>query len=92
MTQYNTLKAKLYNSQLNKSKPGVKSGTKVTLKISLNVVGDSNVENSFPHKLLLANTQVSKLCKAFANSSSANVKLSKTLLHKIEQGIRRSFR
>ena len=36
--------------------------------------------------MLLANTQVSKLCKAFANSSSANVKLSKTLLHKIEQG------
>ena len=39
MTQYNTLKAKLYNSQLNKSKPGIKSGTKVTLKISLSVVG-----------------------------------------------------
>ena len=30
-------------------------------------------------------TQVSKLCKAFANDSSANIKLSKTQLHKIGQ-------
>ena len=37
------------------------------------------------HKLLLTITQVSKLRKAFANSSSANMKLSKTQLQKIEQ-------
>ena len=43
-----------------------------------------DVENNFPHKLLLTNTQVSKLRKAFANNSSANIKLSKTQLHKIE--------
>ena len=41
-------------------------------------VGDSNDENSFPHKLLLSNTQVSKLYKTFANGLSANIKLSKT--------------
>ena len=35
------------------------------------------------HKLLLTNTQVSRLRKAFANDSSANIKLSKTHLHKI---------
>ena len=35
--------------------------------------------------MLLTNTQVSKLRKAFANSSSANVILSKTQLHKIGQ-------
>ena len=35
--------------------------------------------------MLLAITQVSKLCKAFANSSTANIKLSKTQLHKIWQ-------
>ena len=35
--------------------------------------------------MLLTNTQVSKLCKAFANGSSANIKLSKTQLHKIGQ-------
>ena len=44
----------------------------------------TDVENNFPHKLLLTNTQVSKLRKAFANNSSANIKLSKTQLHKIE--------
>ena len=48
-------------------------------------VGDSNDENNFPHKLLLSNTQVSKLYKTFANGLSANIKLSKTQLHKIGQ-------
>ena len=50
-----------------------------------NVVGDSNDENNFPHKLLLTNTKVLRLRKAFANNSSANLKLSKTQLHKIGQ-------
>ena len=58
MTQYNTLNVKLSNSQLNKLKSGIKDNTEVTLKISSNVVGDSNNENNFPHKLLLTNTQV----------------------------------
>ena len=48
-------------------------------------VDDSNEENNFLHKLLLTNTQVSKLRKAFANNSSANIKLSKTQLHKTGQ-------
>ena len=61
MTQYNNLNVKLSNSRLNKLKLGIKNGTEVTLKISSNVVGDSNDENNFPHKLLLTNTQVSKL-------------------------------
>ena len=68
----------MFNSQLNKLKSGIKNGTEVTLKISSNGVGDSNDENNLPHKLLLTNTQVSKLRKAFANNSSANIKLSKT--------------
>ena len=73
------------NSQLNKLKLGIKNGTEVTLKISSDVVGDSNDENNFPHKLLLTNTQVLELGKAFANGSSANIKLSETQLHKIGQ-------
>ena len=72
-------------SQLNKFKSGIKNGTEVTFKISSNVVGDSNDENNFPHKLLLTNTQVSNLSKAFANNSTANIKLSKTKLHKTRQ-------
>ena len=42
--------------------------------ISSNFVCDSNDENNFLHKLLLTNIQVSKLRKAFANGSSANIK------------------
>ena len=49
---------------------------------------DSNNENNFPHNLLLTNTQVSRLRKAFTNNSSANIKLSKTQLHKIGQSRR----
>ena len=83
MTQYNSLNVKFSNSQLNKLKSTIKNETEVTLKLSSNVVGDSNDENKFPHKFLLTNTQVLKTRKAFANGSSANTKLSKTYLLKI---------
>ena len=73
------------NPQLNKLKLGIQNGTEVTLKISSNVVDDSNDENNFPHKLLLTNTHVLKLRKTFANGLSANIKLSKTQLRKIGQ-------
>ena len=73
------------NSQLNKLKSRIKNGAEVTLKHSLNVVNVCNDENDFLHKLLLINIQVSKLCKAFTNNSLANIKLSKTQLHKIKQ-------
>ena len=86
MTQYNTFNAKLSNSQLNKLKSGIENGNEVTLKLSSNVVCDFNdEENHFPHKLLLTKYTSSKLRKAFANNSSAHIKLSKTQLHKIGQ-------
>ena len=73
------------NSQLNKLKSRIKNDNKIILKLSSNVVGDSNDVRNFPHKLLLTNTQVSRLRKAFVNNSSANIKLPKTQLHKIGQ-------
>ena len=76
MTQHSTLNIKLSNLQLNRLKYGTKNGAEVTLKIASIIVGDSNDDNNFLHKLLLTNTQVSKLHKAFANNSSANIKLS----------------
>ena len=88
MTHYNTLNVKLSNSQPNNLKPGIKTGTVITLKISLNVDNKSKHENNFPHKLLLTNTQVSKLREAFTNNSSAKIKLSKTQLRKIAQSAR----
>ena len=42
MIQCNTLNAKLFNSQLNELKSGMKNGSEVTLKASSNVAGDCN--------------------------------------------------
>ena len=47
----------MYNLELNKLKLRIKNGTKVTLKLSSNVIGDANDENNFPHKILLTNIQ-----------------------------------
>ena len=73
------------NSQINKLKSGIKNGTEVTLNLLSNVIGNSNDENNFLHRLLLTNRQVSRLRKIFANDSLANVKLPKTQLYKIGQ-------
>ena len=72
MTQYHALNVNLSNSQLNKLKSGIKNGTDIILNLSSNLIGNSNDETNFPHKLLLTDTQVSKISKAFANCSSAN--------------------
>ena len=78
------MNVKLSNSQLSKLKSGIKMV--LTLNFSTNVMGDSNDETNFPHKLLLVtDRQVSRLFKASANKSSANIKLSKTQLSKVVQ-------
>ena len=78
MTQYNSLNLKLSNSHLDKLKAAVEDGTEVVLRLSSNMIGDSDDKINFPHELLLTNRQVSNLRKAFANKSSTNIKLSKT--------------
>ena len=78
MSQYNTLNVKLSNSQLNKLQSAIKSGTEVTLNLSWNLIGNYYNETNFPYKLTLTETQVSKIDKTFANSSSANIKFWKT--------------
>ena len=50
----------------------------VVLWLSSNMIGNSDDENNFIHKLLLTNRHVTNLCKAFENNSSANIKLSRT--------------
>ena len=56
MIQYNTLNVTFPNPQLNKLKSEIKNGTEVNWKLLSTVVGNSNEENNFPHKLLLTNT------------------------------------
>ena len=75
MTQYNSLRVKLSNLQLNKLKSGIQNGTQITLNLSSHVLGESDDETSFYHKLLLTNTKVSKIRKTFANGSSSHIKL-----------------
>ena len=88
MTQYNSLNVKLSNSQLNKLKSAIKNETEVVIRLSPNMIGDSNDEANFLHELLLTDRQVSSICKAFANNSSADIKFSKTQLSKMIQSRR----
>ena len=75
MNQYNILNLNLSNSQLNKLKSAIKNETEVVLRLSSNMIGNSNDETNFPHELLLTNRQVVNLRKAFANNSSTDIKL-----------------
>ena len=85
MTQYNSLNVKLSNSQLNKLKSSIKNETDVVLRISSNMVSNSNDNTNFPHELLLTNRQVANIRKAFAKNASTDIKLSKTQLSKMIQ-------
>ena len=67
MTQYNRLNIKVSNSQLNKLKSAIKNGADVVLRLSSNMVGNSDDETKFPHKLLLTNRQTLSFRKAFNN-------------------------
>ena len=78
MAQYNSLNVKLSNSQLNKLKSAIKNETEVVLRLSSNMIGNSDDDTNFPHKLLLTSRQVTNLCKAFSNYMSTDTKLSKT--------------
>ena len=85
MTQYNSLNVKLSNSQLSKLKSAIKNETDVVLRISSNMVGNSNDNTNFPHELSLTNRQIENICKAFANHLLTDIKLSKTQLSKMIQ-------
>ena len=85
MTQYNRLNTKLSNSQLKKLKSAIKNETDVVIRLSPNMIGDSNDKGNFPHELLLTNRQVSSIRKAFANNSLIDIKFSKTQLSKMIQ-------
>ena len=81
MLEYNiNLNIKLPSLQLNKLKCGIRNNTELNLNLSSNVIGDSNDQASFLHKLILSDRQVLMLCKALANNSSANTTLCITQL------------
>ena len=85
MTQYNRVNVKLSTSQLNKIKSAMKNENDVVIRLSLNMIGDSNDKGNFLHELLLTDRQVSSIRKAFANNSSVDIKFSKSQLSKMIQ-------
>ena len=70
------------NLKLNQLKFRIKNSTEVTLYLSSNLIRNSNDETNFRHKLLLTDTQVSKIPGALANGSSANTKFSQSQLYR----------
>ena len=85
MSQLNSLKVELSNFYLNRLKSGIKNETEIVLRLSSNIIGNSNDETNFLHKLSSTNKQVAKLRKVFANNLSVNIELSKTQLSKVIQ-------
>ena len=85
MTQYNRVNVKLSPCQLNKLKSAIKNENDVVIRLSLNMISDSNDKGNFAHELLLTNRQISSIRKAFSNNSSVDVKFSKAQLSKMIQ-------
>ena len=63
----------------------IKNETEAVLRLSSNMIGISDGETNFTHKLLSTNRQVANLRKAFANYLSTDIKLLKTQLSKLIQ-------
>ena len=80
------MNVKLSNFQLNELKSALKNETDVILRLSSNMIGDSDYEANFPHKLLLTNRQVANLCEAFAKHTSTDIKLLKAQSTKMQNG------
>ena len=57
MTQCNSLNVKVSTLQLNKLKSAIKKETGVVLKLSSNMIGDSDDETNFLDKLLIIANQ-----------------------------------
>ena len=75
----------LLNSPLNNLKSVIKNETNVVLKLSSNMIGNSNDETNFPPKLFLTYRRIENLCKVFANYTPVNIKLSKIQIPKMIQ-------
>ena len=73
MTHYNKVNVKLSTFQLNKLKSTIKNENDVVIRLSPNMIGDSNDQTNFPHELSLTDRQVSSIRKAFTNNSSVDI-------------------
>ena len=81
MVEYNTVNAKLSNSQLNKLKSAVKNKQGTTLRMNARMFN----ENNLAHELLLTTRQTTKLRNGIENNLQTDIKLSKAQISKIIQ-------
>ena len=76
MVEYNTISAKLSDSQLNKLKRAVKNKQGTTLRMSVRMLNGNNL----PHELLLTTLKTTKLRNAIENNLVTDIKLNKVQL------------
>ena len=81
MVEYNNVNTRLFDSQLNKLRYGVKNQTGVTLRMNIKIF---NV-NNLPHELLLTTRQNTKLRNVLENNMSTDIKLPKAQIIKLIQ-------
>ena len=81
MAEYNTVNAKLSDSQLNKLKSAGKNRQGTNLRMNFKMFNGKNL----PHELLLTTRQTTKLRNAIENNMSTDIKLSKAQISKIIQ-------
>ena len=70
MVEYNTVNAKLSDSQLNKLKSSVKNKQGTTLRMNARMSSTNNL----PHELLLTSRQTTKLRNVIENNMSTDIK------------------
>ena len=73
MVEFNTVNAKLSDSQLNNLKSAVKNKQGTTVRMNARMFSANNL----PHELLLTTRQTTKLRNAIENNMSTDIKLSK---------------
>ena len=83
MTQYNRLNTKLSNSQLSKLKYAIKNENDVLIRLSPNMIGDSNDKADFPNELLLTDRQVTSIRKSFSKTQLSKLIQSGGFLSKL---------
>ena len=81
MVEYNTVNAKLSNSQLNKLKSAVKNKQGTTLRMDGRMFNGNNLR----HEFLLTTRQTTKLRNAIETNLQTDIKLSKAQISKIIQ-------
>ena len=81
MVEYNTVNAKLSESQVNKLKGAVKNKQGTILRMNAKVFNGNNL----PHQLILTQRQITKLRNNIENNLQTDIKLSKARILKIIQ-------